>query len=154
LSGGIASISTSSLTVATHSITAVYGVSANFTGSTSNTVSQVVNQAATSSALVSSVNPSVYGQSVTFTDTVSAVAPGAGTPTGTVQFVIDGVNSGSPVSLTGNTATLSTSSLSVGPHTIKAVYSGDGSFVPSTSSTFSLTTSKANTQVAITSSAN
>src|SRR5262249_5833260 len=45
-----------------------------------------VNRAATTVALGSSVNPAVTGQAVTFTATVAAVAPGAGTPTGTVTF--------------------------------------------------------------------
>ena len=40
-------------------------------------------------------NPSVYGQSVTFTATVASNPPGSGTPTGTVQFQIDGTNFGS-----------------------------------------------------------
>jgi hypothetical protein len=45
-----------------------------------------VNQASTTMALAASVNPSVYGQSVTFTATVGVVAPGSGRPTGTVAF--------------------------------------------------------------------
>ncbi|MBK6722219.1 MAG: Ig-like domain repeat protein [Acidobacteria bacterium] len=36
------------------------------------------------------VSPSVFGQSVTFTATVAVVAPGTGTPTGTVSFNIHG----------------------------------------------------------------
>ena len=65
---------------------------------------------------------------VTFTATVT---PGSGSgQTGTVQFVIDGANFGSPVTLSGGTAQTSTSSLSVSgsPHTVSATYSGDGSF--------------------------
>src|SRR5207253_7996640 len=57
-----------------------------FTASTSANLTQTVNQAGTTTAVSSSVNPSVFGQSVTFTATVSAVAPGAGTATGTVTF--------------------------------------------------------------------
>src|SRR5205823_1398883 len=78
----------------------------------------------------SSANPSVSGQSVTFTATVSDSAPG--TPTGTVQFVIDGSSAGSPVnvSTTGGvtTATFSTATLAVGTHTVSATYSGDANF--------------------------
>ena len=73
-----------------HNITAAYGGDASFNGGTSNSVDQVVQKADTSTALVSSVNPSKFGQAVTFTATVSVVAPGAGTPTGTVTFK-DGV---------------------------------------------------------------
>ena len=53
-------------------VEAVYGASGNYVGSTSNVVAQVVNTLATTSVLTSSPNPSTYGSSVTFTDTVSA----------------------------------------------------------------------------------
>jgi hypothetical protein len=49
--------------------------------------------------VVSSINPSVSGQSVTFTATVSSGSPG--TITGTVQFQTNGVNFGSAVVLSG-----------------------------------------------------
>ena len=88
LTAGVATFSTSSLTVGTHSITAVYAGDTNFTTSTSSAVSQVVNQASTTTlARPPSTNPSVFGQSVTFTATVAAVSPGSGTPTGTVNFL-------------------------------------------------------------------
>ena len=51
---------------------------------------------------------STYGQSVQFTATVSAAA---GTPSGSVQFEIDGVNFGSPVTLVSGSASFSTSAL-------------------------------------------
>src|SRR5262249_16486499 len=54
-----------------------------FTTSTSTALSQTVSKASTTAAVLSSANPSVVGQSVTFTTTISVVAPGGGTPTGT-----------------------------------------------------------------------
>src|SRR5207244_9006304 len=94
--------------------------------------SQVVNKASTSTALTSSTNTSVFGQAVTFTATISVTAPGAGTPSGTVQFQIDGGNVGSPVNVrtTGGVATASFSiaTLAVGSHTVTARYSGDDNF--------------------------
>src|SRR5262249_17638873 len=83
---GVATFSISSLAVGGHPITAVYNGSTGYTGSTSAALTQTVNQAATSTLVASSANPSVFGQSVTFTATVSATAPGAGMPTGTVTF--------------------------------------------------------------------
>jgi pseudomonalisin len=63
----------------------------------------------------------IAGQSVTFTTTVMG-----NSPTGTVQFQINGVNFGSPVSLVNGVATLTTSLLTVvGTDAITAVYSGD-----------------------------
>src|SRR5262249_29760569 len=77
-----------------------------------------------------SVNPSVLNQAVTFTATVMP-ASGSGTPTGTVQFQIDGINAGAAVALTSGSASFSTAALTVGTHTITALYSGSGSFVAS-----------------------
>jgi hypothetical protein len=89
------------------------------------------------------------GDSVTFTATVSFLAAGSpagtpGTPTGTVQFTIDGnplvCDQGSTATQTLNgsgVATCTTSTISpVGsPHTINAIYSGDGNFDTSTDAT-------------------
>ena len=66
---------------------------------------------------------STYGQSDQFTATVSGGI--SGTPTGSVQFEIDGVNSGGPVALSGGMASFSTSALSAANHTITAVYSSN-----------------------------
>ena len=81
----------------------------------------------TTTGLVSSLNPSTFGQSVTFTATVS----GGTSPTGNVQF-IDGATPLGTVVLAGSSAALTTSALAVGTHPITAVYSGD---VDDTSST-------------------
>jgi hypothetical protein len=93
---------------------------------------QVVNQAGTSTGMSADINPSVYGQPVTFTATVTATAPGAGTPTGTVQFRIDGTDVGSPADVVGGVATSTVSSLPAGNHSVAAVYSGDADFTTST----------------------
>jgi hypothetical protein len=84
---------------------------------------------ATTTAVTSSADPSLLNQAVTFTATVSPVAPGAGQPTGTVQFQVDGANVGSPVTLVNGQAAWTTSSLSAGSHTITAAYSGDSNFL-------------------------
>ena len=83
---------------------------------------------ATSTALVSSLNPSTVGQSVTFTATVTGASP-----TGTVQFKDGAANLGSAVALSGNVATLTTSALTQGSHAITAVYGGDANNATSTS---------------------
>jgi hypothetical protein len=76
----------------------------------------------TTTVTVSSVNPSTLAQPVHFTATVTAQGGGP-TPTGTVQFIIDASNFGSPISLSGGSATTpDTTSLTVGPHAVKAVY--------------------------------
>jgi len=54
-----------------------------------------------------------------------------------VQFNIDGVNYGSPATVSGGTATLAVSNLTAGSHTVYAIYNGDGNFNGSTSSSIS-----------------
>src|SRR5581483_9441180 len=84
--------------------------------------------------LSSSMVSTVFGQSVTFTASVSAAAPGAGAPSGTVTF-LDGSTVLATVNLAaGGTASFSTFDLSVGGHTITAVYSGDGNFLDNSAS--------------------
>jgi hypothetical protein len=92
-----------------------------------------VTQALSSGAVVSSSNPAAPGSSVTFTATLSAVAPGAGSPTGIVNFRIDG-NVAGPGTLAGGVATFTTSTLSHGSHTVAAEYSGSLNFVGTTNS--------------------
>jgi hypothetical protein len=86
--------------------------------------------------VVSSLNPSVAGQAVTFTATVSPVSPGSGTPTGTATFM-DGSTTLGTAALGGGIASFTTSALAVGTHSIKVVYSGDANFKTSTSAVLS-----------------
>jgi hypothetical protein len=80
----------------------------------------------------SSVNPSVAGQTVTFTATVSPASPVAGTLAGTVQFSIDGASTGAPEPLNASgQATYSTGALPDGQSTIIAAYSGGSGFTGS-----------------------
>src|SRR5207302_6439180 len=123
------------------------------TRSTSSTLTQNVNQAGSPTTVSSSANPSVFGQSVTFTATVTASAPGAGTPTGTVTFK-DGATTLGTGTLSSGTATFATSTLSVAAHSITAVYGGDTNFTGSTSSALTQTVNKPGTTTALSSSAN
>jgi hypothetical protein len=84
-------------------------------------------RAATTTALAAAPNPSLAGQSVTFTATVT----GSGA-TGTVAFM-EGTTTLGTGPLSSGTAVFSTSALAVGSHTINAVYGGDASFAGSTS---------------------
>jgi len=131
---GQATFVTSTLAVGAHPITASYGGGATFSGSTSSTLTQTVKKASTATLVSSSANPSLSGQSVTFTATVTAKSPGAGTPTGTVTFK-DGSSTLGTGTLNGSgQATFVTSTLAVGSHSISASYGGDANFNGSTSS--------------------
>jgi hypothetical protein len=86
-------------------------------------------------SVTSAVLEPAYGQSETFTATVTTSSATSSIPTGTVQFVIDGNNYGPPIALDGDdSASLSTASLAAGTHTVKAIYSGDANFASSAAS--------------------
>jgi hypothetical protein len=132
LSGGSAALPISTLGAGAHGITAVYSGDSNFVTSTGSLPTQTVNQAGTTTALASSVNPSNFSQSVTFTATVTVVPPGAGTPTGTVTFKDGSTTLGTNV-LSAGTATFTTNALAIGSHSITAVYGGNSNFTGNTS---------------------
>jgi subtilisin-like proprotein convertase family protein len=92
-----------------------------------------ITQSATTGVIVSSANPSLPGTNVTFTMTVSPVAPGAGTPSGTVNFRIDSIIAGSGA-LSGGVAVFATNTLTHGSHTVVAEYAGDPNFIGVTNS--------------------
>ncbi len=123
----------------------------NFNGSTSSSLNQAVNQASTTVSLSSSLNPSVFNQSVTFTAVLTPQF--GGQATGTVHFMDGAIFLGS-AGISGNTATLTSSSLAVGSHPITASYSGDLNFTGSTSSTLNQNVSQATTTTTLTSSPN
>jgi len=128
-SGGVATFTTSSLTAKTHTIKAAYAGDDTLAPSTG-WVKQVVDKYSPTTALSSSLNPSNYGQAVTFTATVTSAGP---TPTGKVTFK-DGATSIGTTALSGAVATLTTSKLVVGTHPITAEYLGDADNGKSTSS--------------------
>lgn len=121
-----------------HSFTAIYNADVNFAGSTSPPVMQTVNKGSTAAVITGNPSPSAVGQSVTFAATVSPVAPGSGIPTGSVIFSVDG-SPGDPVSMVDGVASIATSSLAIGVHTVTGAYSGDGNFNPILSSVYNHT---------------
>jgi hypothetical protein len=138
-SSGEASVTTASIEPGSHSVTATYNGDSNHASSNAGPLALTVNKRNTTTSLVSSANPSKAGSSVTFTATV--VGSSVGTPSGSVQFVVDGVDAGGPVPLTGGTASYSTSSLAPGSHTVSASYSGDSHYNGDSSSPFTQTVS-------------
>ncbi|MGB6463925.1 MAG: Ig-like domain repeat protein [Nitrosotalea sp.] len=87
----------------------------------------VIEKSLTTTTVSSPVNPSLGGQPVVFTAIVSPTSS-SGTPTGTVQFSINGTNEGAPVSLSGGTVTLDVANLATGKNIVTAYYSGDADF--------------------------
>ncbi|HWD07580.1 MAG TPA: Ig-like domain-containing protein, partial [Actinomycetota bacterium] len=140
VAGQASSDSITDLAVGSHTVTATYTPSDGVHASSSGTLAggQAVVQANSTTLVSSDNNPSFPGAPVDFTATVTALSPGAGTPTGNVQFVIDGSNFGAVQSLSGGVATLGgVTSLGLGTHPVVADYLGDTNFVTSTSSALS-----------------
>ena len=86
----------------------------------------------------SGTNPVVVGQGTTLTATVVVVNPGAGTPTGSVEFLNNGVaiTGCTAQALSGtatDTATCSFTPTASGSDSITAIYAGNSLFLTSTS---------------------
>jgi Pro-kumamolisin, activation domain/Bacterial Ig-like domain (group 3) len=108
-------------------------------------------KAHTSTSLVASANPSVFGKSVTFT---AAVTPAfGGVPAGNVTFKSGATTLGTAALASGKAA-FSTAALAEGSDSITAVYAGNGNDLGSTSAALAHTVAKAATSIVITASAN
>jgi hypothetical protein len=126
---GVATYTTSSLTLKTHTIKGTYPGDSVFQSSTGS-VTQVVQGYPTTTTLSSSPNPSQFGQPVTFTAQVTSSGP---VPTGKVKF-LDGTTTLGAAVLSGGIAKITKSTLAVGTHPITAQYLGDAVSDKSTSS--------------------
>jgi hypothetical protein len=117
LSSGVATLTTTVLPIGTDSMTAMFPGDSNYNPSTSSVLSLTVSTV----TLTSSLNPSTFGQSVTFTATTALPSK-----TGTVTF-LDGSTSIGSSALSGGVAVLTTSTLAVGAHNITAQVNSDTS---------------------------
>lgn len=122
-------------------------------GSAAKSYSITITAATTTTSVSSSDASAVFGQSLTFTATVSS---GAGTPDGSVTFRDGGTcGGGGPVLDTetlasGKATSIGISTLAVATHSILACYSGSAGFT-SSSGTVSEVVAKASTSTQITS---
>ncbi len=152
-----ATVTTHEIGTSPHTITATYsptdGIHSGGNGSSPLTVNAAA-KAATVVTVSSSLTPSVFGQSVALTATITVPAPGTGLPAPgeSVTFKDGSSTLGVATTLANGTATLNTSSLSVAGHSITAVYPGDTLYLGNTSAPFMQTVNKASTTTKITSS--
>jgi hypothetical protein len=117
------------LPVGPHTITASFAGDINDTSSTA-VASVTVQQVPTTTTLTSNSNPGVFSQPITFTANVVSGAGSNLMPGGSVTFQDNGVALGAAVPLNGNGgASLSVSTLSLGNHSIVAMYSGDANHI-------------------------
>jgi RHS repeat-associated protein len=138
------------LPVGTHVVTVAYGGNAtNNTSTSANGIYQETIKYPTTTALASSLNPSTYGQGVTWTASVS----GNGTPTGIITFK-DGSAVLGTATMAAGTASFSSSTVTGGVHSMTAVYAGDAGNNTSTSAALSQTVNKLATSTALAVSVN
>jgi hypothetical protein len=123
-----AAFTTSSLALGGHSISAVYAGDSNFAGSTSNTVSQQVDKANVTVSIDSQnpPSPTTTMQAITVAASVTAAAPGSGTPTGSIT-IDDGTGDSCTITL-GSATSCNLTVTSAGAKTITATYNGDANF--------------------------
>ena len=145
---GTSTFSTQTLALGSQYLTAIYSGDTNHAGSTSATLAELVVQNSLMT-VSSSVNPSVSGQTVTFT----AQLQGSPIPTGSVLIKDNrSVLATVPLNASG-LANLATANLSVGTHSIAFTYSGDSHFSGATGQV-SQSVIEASTRTTLTSSAN
>jgi Phosphoesterase family/Bacterial Ig-like domain (group 3) len=151
LSSGVASYSTAALPLGSNSITAVYGGDSSYSGSASAPLIQIVLEA-TTATILSSPNPSAYGQAVTLTGAVtSSLGP---PPNGeTVSFQKGATVLGTGM-LSSGSASFKTSTLPARANLINALYGGDSNFGGSKAPAVTQVVDQATTTMTLASSLN
>jgi hypothetical protein len=149
-SSGVATCTTSFSAVGTYTLTATYSGDSNYRSSVSPLVTVTVNPNTTTTALTSSPNPAIVGQTVTLTATVSVADPVI--PTGSVAFMNGATPLGTGSLNSLGVATFTTSFPAAGVYTLTALYSGDSNYTSSTSPPVTETVNPIATTTALTAS--
>jgi hypothetical protein len=111
-----------------------------------------ISKSDTSTSLISSLNPTIYGQKVTWTAMVTS--SGSITPTGKVHFTWNGYTIGSATLNSGGVAAFTRSNLNADPYPLKAVYVGDANNLRSASPVLNQVIIQATSSAMLTSSPN
>jgi hypothetical protein len=141
LSSGSVSLSSNYLTISkgTHIITAIYSGDSNYKASVSAPATFTITSATIPSVTTASVSPAsvVQGTAATVTATINPNSPA---PTGTAQLLLDGSVYGQPVAVAGASSAfpIITTALQPGPHVLQVAYTGDSTYLPSTSANTTL----------------
>jgi hypothetical protein len=152
LVNGQAFVTTSLPSVANHFIKASYSGDSNYAPGSTILVESV--RYGSTAALTTSVSPSVYGQAVILTATVTPVAPGTVTPTGKVVLLNGNTLLGTTWLNSSGQASLTVSNFAVGSHSLSFLYNGDIFYVPAVSPALTQVVNKDTVTVGLTSSLN
>ena len=126
LTAGTATFALPTLAPGTHTFTALYSGDTNDTAATSASATTLIDTIPTATTLAA--GPAVFGQPTTF----NAILTPADA-TGTVTFTDSPSGTHLQAALQNGTATWVSSTLTAGPHTVAAAYSGDSTHTASTS---------------------
>ena len=141
---GVALLTTSTLPRGANTLTAQYAGDTVFTPSTSAPFTSTIT-VTTTTALTASSPAVVLGRPVTFTATVAPSNTGAGTPTGTVNFLSGFTSLGTGALNANGVATLTTSTLPLGSSSVTASYAAANGFLASTSTAATVAVSQTTT---------
>ena len=157
-STGLATCTTTSLTLGTHKITATYPTDSSYTTSSS-TLTQTVNQGSTTLMVSSGTNPVAVNAPVTLTATITPSNSGTILLNGNVTFTAKNGNTtttlctNAGVSSSNDQAQCPTSFSASGSYTITATYANDTNFTGSSNSnTLTQSVTTASTSLALASS--
>ena len=145
LQSNVATINVANLTVGLHQVSAVYIGDDRWSGASSGFYAQTVTLAATSTTIVSSANPAVYGQPITYTMNVSVPFPGTVPAVGQVQLYDNNNAVGDPIQSANGQFSITIPLFSPGQHSIVARFAANGSFSASQSATLPQVVNKAPT---------
>jgi hypothetical protein len=124
-------LASDALVTGSNSVTAAYsGNSSYWPSLTPIPVTFQVNPAATNTTLSVGTTPVFYPAESALSAQVTAVAPGGGTPAGTIRFISDGFSLGDPIDI-GPTGAGMNRAFTPGVHAITAQYSGSGDHLTS-----------------------
>ena len=151
---GVATASLNFLVAGNHSLTARYVGDANFNVGVSPAITQTVIKTPTAATLTVAQNPSVYGQIIVLSASVTSTGILHGLPTGMIELREGATVLGTARPNDDGSIAYNIRSLIVGAHILTAVYVGDADFASSTSATFTQTVNKAGCTATLTASPN
>jgi hypothetical protein len=159
LTGGTASVITTTLTPGLHYISATYSGDGNWTGVQTSYLQQTVNLAQTVTTITSAVEPSVWGQPLNLIVTSALVAPAQGAINGQIQLYDNALPIGPVLTITngGTNVAFPTNggpngnfpNMAVGTHSLIAVYLGSSNFATSSSAALTQIVNKAPTTTSL-----